>query len=256
MKSSNSTMHNQTITAPIQENPLISTISPTIEQHSTPFSSVLELPSTAANFEWNTSEKEEHPPMKSSTICLISMTCGGLTNQLLKSNEGLWERRMVLHEWKVLVYGVRCWEEAGSSPTSDSIGSSRHPVIMFSAFSVTVLKSITTKAWQEGKLGKKRPHVELLVLQITIKEKAGINSKDVILEIGPGAINLTKKLLEAGKSVVAVELDPRMILDLQCWSTGNHQKNMKTWHVDIAMEDVLFDNLCRGIFVAGIDTQP
>jgi 16S rRNA A1518/A1519 N6-dimethyltransferase RsmA/KsgA/DIM1 with predicted DNA glycosylase/AP lyase activity len=34
----------------------------------------------------------------------------------------------------------------------------------------------------------------------------------VILEIGPGTGNLTKKLLEAGKEVIAVELDSRMVL--------------------------------------------
>lgn len=49
----------------------------------------------------------------------------------------------------------------------------------------------------------------------SIVQKAGIKSTDVILEIGPGTGNLTKKLLEAGKMVIAVELDPRMVLELQ-----------------------------------------
>lgn len=49
----------------------------------------------------------------------------------------------------------------------------------------------------------------------TIVQKSGIKSTDVILEIGPGTGNLTKKLLEAGKMVIAVELDPRMVLELQ-----------------------------------------
>lgn len=49
----------------------------------------------------------------------------------------------------------------------------------------------------------------------SIVQKSGIKSTDVILEIGPGTGNLTKKLLEAGKSVIAVELDPRMVLELQ-----------------------------------------
>ncbi|KAL6557973.1 Ribosomal RNA small subunit methyltransferase [Orobanche minor] len=49
----------------------------------------------------------------------------------------------------------------------------------------------------------------------SIIQKSGIKPTDVILEIGPGTGNLTKKLLEAGKSVVAVELDPRMVLELQ-----------------------------------------
>ena len=34
---------------------------------------------------------------------------------------------------------------------------------------------------------------------------------DVVLEIGPGTGNLTMKLLEKAKKVVAIELDPRMV---------------------------------------------
>ncbi|KAE8708695.1 putative dimethyladenosine transferase [Hibiscus syriacus] len=49
----------------------------------------------------------------------------------------------------------------------------------------------------------------------SIVQKAGIKTTDTILEIGPGTGNLTKKLLEAGKNVIAVELDPRMVLELQ-----------------------------------------
>lgn len=49
----------------------------------------------------------------------------------------------------------------------------------------------------------------------SIVQKAGIKSTDVILEIGPGTGNLTKKLLEAGKEVIAIELDSRMVLELQ-----------------------------------------
>ncbi|KAI3431112.1 uncharacterized protein J3R85_008039 [Psidium guajava] len=49
----------------------------------------------------------------------------------------------------------------------------------------------------------------------SIVQKSRIKTTDVILEIGPGTGNLTKKLLDAGKSVVAVELDPRMVLELQ-----------------------------------------
>lgn len=49
----------------------------------------------------------------------------------------------------------------------------------------------------------------------SIVQKSGIKPTDIILEIGPGTGNLTKKLLEAGKSVIAVELDPRMVLELQ-----------------------------------------
>lgn len=44
-----------------------------------------------------------------------------------------------------------------------------------------------------------------------IVDKAGIQPTDVVLEIGPGTGNLTMKLLEVAKRVVAVELDRRMV---------------------------------------------
>jgi protein-L-isoaspartate O-methyltransferase len=49
----------------------------------------------------------------------------------------------------------------------------------------------------------------------TIVERAGIKSCDTVLEIGPGTGNLTVKLLEKAKKVIAVELDPRMVAELQ-----------------------------------------
>ena len=45
----------------------------------------------------------------------------------------------------------------------------------------------------------------------SIVDKAGIKSTDVVLEIGPGTGNLTMKLLEKAKRVIAVEVDPRMV---------------------------------------------
>ena len=52
--------------------------------------------------------------------------------------------------------------------------------------------------------------------------KAGLKPTDTVLEIGPGTGNLTKKLLEAGvKQVIAVELDPRMVLELSRRFQGN-----------------------------------
>ena len=42
-------------------------------------------------------------------------------------------------------------------------------------------------------------------------DKAGIKPTDVVLEIGPGTGNLTMKLLEQAKKVIAIEVDPRMV---------------------------------------------
>ncbi|KYR01226.1 dimethyladenosine transferase [Tieghemostelium lacteum] len=48
-----------------------------------------------------------------------------------------------------------------------------------------------------------------------IVEKSQLKSTDIVLEIGPGTGNLTMKLLESCKKVIAVEIDPRMAAELQ-----------------------------------------
>lgn len=49
----------------------------------------------------------------------------------------------------------------------------------------------------------------------SIVQKAALRATDTVLEIGPGTGNMTMKLLEAAKRVIAVELDPRMVVELQ-----------------------------------------
>ena len=45
--------------------------------------------------------------------------------------------------------------------------------------------------------------------------QAKLRPTDVVLEIGPGTGNMTVKLLRAVKQVIAVEVDPRMVAELQ-----------------------------------------
>ncbi|XP_002529134.2 ribosomal RNA small subunit methyltransferase [Ricinus communis] len=79
----------------------------------------------------------------------------------------------------------------------------------------------------------------------TIVEKSGIKSTDVILEIGPGTGNLTKKLLEAGKMVIAVELDPRMVLELQRRFQGTPMSNrLKVIQGDVLKTDLPYFDIC------------
>ena len=52
------------------------------------------------------------------------------------------------------------------------------------------------------------------VILNSIVAKAAVKSTDVVVEIGPGTGNLTMLLLEKAKSVVAIELDPRMVGEL------------------------------------------
>ncbi len=49
------------------------------------------------------------------------------------------------------------------------------------------------------------------MIATSIVEKAAIRNTDICLEVGPGTGNLTVKLLERAKKVVAVEFDPRMV---------------------------------------------
>ena len=47
-----------------------------------------------------------------------------------------------------------------------------------------------------------------------VGEQAGVKSTDIVLEIGPGSGNLTMKLLEKAKKVIAIEYDARMVGEL------------------------------------------
>ncbi|CAI9103516.1 OLC1v1002013C1 [Oldenlandia corymbosa var. corymbosa] len=79
----------------------------------------------------------------------------------------------------------------------------------------------------------------------SIIQKSGIKPTDVILEIGPGTGNLTKKLLEAGKSVIAVELDPRMVLELQRRFQGTPDSNrLKVIQGDVFKCDLPYFDIC------------
>ncbi|CAH9136968.1 unnamed protein product [Cuscuta epithymum] len=78
----------------------------------------------------------------------------------------------------------------------------------------------------------------------TIVEKSGIKPTDVILEIGPGTGNLTKKLLDAGKSVIAIELDPRMVLELQRRFQGTASNKLKVIQGDVLKCDLPYFDIC------------
>ncbi|XP_062145247.1 ribosomal RNA small subunit methyltransferase [Alnus glutinosa] len=79
----------------------------------------------------------------------------------------------------------------------------------------------------------------------SIVQKAGIKSTDVVLEIGPGTGNLTKKLLEAGKMVVAVEVDPRMVLELQRRFQGTpFSSRLKVIQGDVLRTELPYFDIC------------
>lgn len=48
-----------------------------------------------------------------------------------------------------------------------------------------------------------------------IVEKSALKATDTVLEVGPGTGNLTVKMLEVAKTVIACEIDPRMIAEVK-----------------------------------------
>jgi 18S rRNA (adenine1779-N6/adenine1780-N6)-dimethyltransferase len=59
-----------------------------------------------------------------------------------------------------------------------------------------------------------------------IVDKAGLKPLDTVLEVGPGTGNLTVRILEQARKVVAVEMDPRMAAELtkRVHGTANQKK--------------------------------
>lgn len=78
-----------------------------------------------------------------------------------------------------------------------------------------------------------------------IVEKSGIKSTDTTLEIGPGTGNLTVRLLEESKKVVAIELDPRMVAELCKRVQGTEWNNkLQILHGDVLKLDLPYFDLC------------
>ncbi|XP_009270822.1 PREDICTED: probable dimethyladenosine transferase [Aptenodytes forsteri] len=79
----------------------------------------------------------------------------------------------------------------------------------------------------------------------SIIEKAALRRTDVILEVGPGTGNLTVKMLEKVKKVIACEIDPRLVGELQKRVQGTCLANKLEIKVgDILKTDLPFFDAC------------
>ncbi|XP_030421872.1 probable dimethyladenosine transferase isoform X3 [Gopherus evgoodei] len=78
-----------------------------------------------------------------------------------------------------------------------------------------------------------------------IIEKAALRPTDVVLEVGPGTGNLTVKMLEKVKKVIACELDPRLVGELQKRVQGTCIANKLEIKVgDVLKTDLPFFDTC------------
>ncbi|KAH6655579.1 S-adenosyl-L-methionine-dependent methyltransferase [Truncatella angustata] len=68
-----------------------------------------------------------------------------------------------------------------------------------------------------------------------IVQKANLKPTDTVLEIGPGTGNLTVKILEKAKKVIAVEVDPRMAAEV----TKRVQGTPEQRKLEVLMGDVI-----------------
>lgn len=83
-----------------------------------------------------------------------------------------------------------------------------------------------------------------LIIQSMV-EKAALRPTDVVLEIGPGTGNMTVKLLDKAKKVIACEVDPRMVAELQKRVQGTpYQPKLQIVVGDVLKADMPFFDLC------------
>ncbi|KAK2750657.1 Dimethyladenosine transferase [Myotisia sp. PD_48] len=78
-----------------------------------------------------------------------------------------------------------------------------------------------------------------------IVDKAELKQSDTVLEVGPGSGNLTVKILEKAKKVIAVELDPRMAAELTKRVQGTpEQKRLEVLLGDVMKTEIPYFDVC------------
>uniref|UniRef100_A0A6S8B8E6 rRNA adenine N(6)-methyltransferase n=1 Tax=Aplanochytrium stocchinoi TaxID=215587 RepID=A0A6S8B8E6_9STRA len=85
-----------------------------------------------------------------------------------------------------------------------------------------------------------------------IVQKAALKPHEVVMEVGPGTGNMTMKMLDACKKVIAIELDPRMVTELQKRVQGSDsEKKLQLIYGDFLKVDLPYFD----VFVANIPYQ-
>lgn len=88
-------------------------------------------------------------------------------------------------------------------------------------------------------------------------EKAALRPTDVVLEIGPGTGNMTVRMLEKCKKVVACEIDTRLAAELQKRVQGTPlQPKLQMLIGDFLKAELPFFDLCIANVPYQIDPHP
>nr|ACO10705.1 Probable dimethyladenosine transferase [Caligus rogercresseyi] len=79
----------------------------------------------------------------------------------------------------------------------------------------------------------------------SIIDKSGLRPTDTVLEIGPGTGNLTAKLLQVVKRVIVIEVDPRMVSEIQKrFQHSPHRPKLEILVGDAIKTDLPFFDVC------------
>jgi len=110
------------------------------------------------------------------------------------------------------------------------------------------IKNKRTGSISSGMIYKKEIGQHILKNPLIIQnmvEKAAIRPTDVVLEVGPGTGNMTVRLIEKAKRVVACEIDTRMVAELQKRVQGSPmQSKLHIMVGDVLKADLPFFDLC------------
>ncbi|KAJ1920053.1 Dimethyladenosine transferase [Mycoemilia scoparia] len=83
-----------------------------------------------------------------------------------------------------------------------------------------------------------------LIAQLIV-DRADVKQTDTVLEVGPGTGNLTMKILEQAKKVIACEADPRLAAELtKRVRNANKQNKLEILHGDVMKRDLPFFDVC------------
>lgn len=78
-----------------------------------------------------------------------------------------------------------------------------------------------------------------------IVSKSGIRPTDTVLEVGPGTGNLTVRLLEQAKKLVAIEFDRRMVREVLKRVEGTaNERNLHVIQGDVLKVDIPYFDVC------------
>ena len=126
-------------------------------------------------------------------------------------------------------------------------GKAKHSALAVAGGGIEKCSSKAPKAGTQVELGKQKGQHLLKNpgLAETIASKADVRSGDTVLEIGPGTGNLTLRLLERARSVVAVELDSRLASELcRRFRGSEHEHKLRIFQADVMHSDLPHFDLC------------